>query len=84
MYRNSLSIRKVTHVSQMKKKDPKIEKITLINYLARLRLFLKDFSRFCILQCDETPIWFDMVGKTTIEFVGTKSIDLIKLALPSS
>jgi hypothetical protein len=77
MYRNSLSIRKVTHVSQMKKKDPKIEKITLINYLARLRLFLKDFSRFCILQCDETPIWFDMVNKTTIEFVGTKSIDLL-------
>ena len=77
MYRNNLSIRKVTHVSQMKKKDPKIQKFTLINYLARLRLFLKDFSRFCILQCDETPIWFDMVGKTTIEFVGTKSIDLL-------
>ena len=77
MYRNNLSIRKVTHVSQMKNKDPKIEKFTLINYLARLRLFLKDFSRICILQCDETPIWFDMVGRTTIEFVGTKSIDLL-------
>ena len=37
--RNNLSYRKSTHVSQQKKRDPKIVSQTLVNYLARLRKF---------------------------------------------
>jgi hypothetical protein len=30
-----------------------------------------------ILNCDETPVWFDMVGDTTIDFTGARTVELI-------
>jgi hypothetical protein len=58
--------------------DLSVQCTALVNYLKRLRLFLAEFPLLeLILNCDETPCWFDMVGKMTIDFKGTKSIDLV-------
>ena len=78
MRRNNLSYRKRTHVSQHKKIDISAQCMALVSYLKRLRFFLAEFPLLdLILNCDETPCWFDMVGKMTIDVKGTRSIDLI-------
>ena len=45
--------------------------------MTRLRSFIAKFPLELILQCDETPAYFDMLNSKTIEFVGAKSVDLI-------
>jgi hypothetical protein len=78
MRRHEFSYRKATHVSQYKIRDFNSVKNSLVNYLARLRKFLSEFPHLeYILQCDETPVYFDMLNPRTIEFKGSKSVDLI-------
>ncbi len=65
------------------KKGSKNRKIYFDQLFGSFKTVYKRFNRFnrsCILQCDETPIWFDMVSKSAIDFVGTKNIDLITSA----
>ena len=31
-----------------------------------------------IINMDETPIWFEMTGKTTVEKIGTKNVEVKK------
>jgi len=78
MIRNHLSYRKSTHVAQQKKRDISLEQSLMVDYLRQLRRFLSQFDSLnVILQCDETPVWFDMVNDKTLDFMGTKTIDLI-------
>jgi transposase-like protein len=78
MRRNYFSYRKATHVSQYKIENWCGVKTSLINYLARLRKFLSQFPCISdVLQCDETPVYFDMANPRTIEFKGTKTVDLL-------
>ena len=77
MLRNDLSIRKATDVSQQKRREPGFEETILTNYLIRLKVFLSPYQKECVLQCDETPVYFDMLGSSTIDFVGTNTVDLV-------
>jgi hypothetical protein len=78
MRRHDFSYRKATHVSQYKIRDFNSVRNSLVNYLARLRKFLSQFPHLeYILQCDETPVYFDMLNPKTIEFKGSKSVDLL-------
>ncbi len=77
MIRKRISIRVPTKVSQQKKADP-LDRSKLVNYLARLRFFLSTYSILAnILNADETPMWFDMVGSKTLDFIGTKTVSLV-------
>ena len=44
-------------------------------YVRSLRL-KKPYSLDQIIAMDETPVWLDMPGETTVEFVDNKSIPL--------
>ncbi len=78
MIRKGISIRVPTKVSQQKKTDPILLRNNLIGYLARLRFFLAPYSNLAhILNADETPMWFDMVGSKTLEYIGTKTVSLV-------
>ncbi len=78
MVRSGLTYRKATHVAQQKKRDLSHEQNEMVDYLRRLRRFLSEFpSLNVILQCDETPVYFDMVNPKTLDFIGSKTIDLI-------
>jgi hypothetical protein len=51
--------------------DP-LDRSKLVNYLARLRFVLSTYSILAnILNADETPMLFDMVGSKTLDFIGT-------------
>ena len=78
MIRKGITIRVKTKVSQKKKIDQIVLRNNLVGYLSRLRLFLSTYPILAhILNADETPMWFDMVGSKTLEYIGTKTVTLL-------
>ena len=73
--RNKYSIRRVTHTGQQLKNRPFNQLLNFLRINIRIREELKisdELNR--IGNCDETPLWFDMVENTSIEKIGTKTI----------
>lgn len=50
--------------------------VTFIRYIRRLRLQL-DYNKCDIIACDETPLWFEDVGSTTVNKSGVKEIPIL-------
>ena len=75
--RNFLTYRTATHQSQQKKRDTHYDRDVVCNFIKVLKDNLKSFSRDLVLNMDETPAYFDMVTKKTIDFIGTKTVDIV-------
>ena len=73
MNRNGYSIRTRTKIAQKLPKEF-AEKITSFQrYIIRLRL-RAEYALDCIGNMDETPVTMDMVGNSTVDKVGKKTI----------
>ena len=77
--RNQLSIRKATHVSQQTLREPGFEEKVLTIYLTRLNIFLSPFKQESVLQWYETPVYFDMLGASIIDFFGSNTVDMFTI-----
>ena len=75
MKRYDLSLRRQTHISQRLPKDVE-DRIT--NFFIFLRKYFANYgiTEANIVASDQTPIWFDNCGSSTIEVEGSKSVSL--------
>ena len=75
MHRNNLSLRRRTTVAQ---KDPSHLTGKLVGYVMHVRrLTMKEnYPPSCVIAMDETAVWSDMVGNTTVNATGSKDIPL--------
>ena len=75
MHRNNLSLRRRTTVAQ---KDPSHLTGKLVGYVMHVRrLMMKEnYPPSCVIAMDETAVWSDMVGNTTVNATGLKDIPL--------
>lgn len=73
--RHQITLRRKTTVSQ---KVPDVLAPKLLSYFLYVRSLRlkKQYSLDQIIAMDETPVWLDMPGETTVDFVGNKSIPL--------
>ena len=73
--RNNYSIRRATHLGQELKKNVKEEFIKFLNIIYSIRrTYHINESYECIINMDETPVWFEMISKTTVDKIGNKSV----------
>ena len=71
--RNNYSIRQCTLFGQELKNNSKTELIKFLNIIYSIRRnYQINESYEYIIKMDETPIWFEMIGKKTVEKIGTK------------
>ena len=75
--RHCLTYRKALHQSQPKFRDPDKELDTGETFILGLAKFAKDFPKSIIFNIDEAPAYFDMLSSNTLEFIGSKTVDLI-------
>ena len=73
--RKDLSLRKKTHQGQKLPKDVADRTRNFFIYLRKYYLTY-DISESDIIASDQTPIYFDSVGSSTIDQLGSKSISL--------
>ena len=75
MKRNGLSLRRGTTVAQ---KNPSLLIDKLVMYAVQIRRLQQKFnySPGSIIAMDETAVWSDMVGETTVDKTGRKRIPL--------
>ena len=74
--RKGLSIRRATHVEQALPNDA-IESFYRFFHLIiseRRDLNIDDGEEYRIINCDETPIYFEMPDTTTIDIIGNKEV----------
>ena len=74
--RKGLSIRRATHVGQALPNDT-IESFYRFFHLIiseRRDLNIDDGEEYRIINCDETPIYFEMIDTTTIDIMGNKEV----------
>ena len=73
--RNGFSLRRRTTVSQRLPQDliPKVSSFIL--HVRKLRL-LKNYQLSSIGNMDETPLWLDMPGDTTVSRIGERSVSI--------
>jgi len=73
--RHDISFRRTTHVSQHSAAitDDKIDKF--LHYIIRLRR-LRQYEDRDILNMDETPVWLEMPGKSTLNARGAKEVSV--------
>ena len=75
--RNNYSIRHITHTGQKIKENSKNELIKFLNIIYKIRIDYNIKENYdMIINMDETPIWFEMTGKTTVEKIGTKNVEV--------
>lgn len=74
--RNNFVYRRRTTVAQKPPQDyiPKI--ISFVCHIRRLRL-QQNYDNCEIIGCDETPVWFEGVGATTVNRAGAKDVALL-------
>ena len=73
--RKKYSLRRVTRIAQRLKNRPldQLLEFLLINIRIRKELqIITDLNR--IGNCDETPIWFNMIENTAVEKIGSRTI----------
>ena len=75
--RKFYTYREATHQSQQKKRDQGHDFQIVKNFIISLREIAFEFKPNLILNMDETPAYFDMLDSKTIDFVGTKSVELL-------
>lgn len=73
MKRHGFSLRRRTTVSQRLPKDL-VPKVTMFIMATRRLRHSKDYSLGSIGNMDETPLWLDMPGATTITHLGERSV----------
>ena len=76
MRRNKISYRKPTHRAQENNKKPEVKCTESVVFLNKLNCLAQCYSPDFILNMDETPVYFDHLEKSTMEFTGTKSVDV--------
>lgn len=71
--RHQIVFRRTTHVAQHAVEiiDDRIDKF--LRYVIRMRR-LREYDSSEILNMDETPVWFEMPGKSTLTKAGTKEV----------
>ena len=73
--RKKYSFRKVTRISQQLKNRPLDQLLEFLRINIRIRKDLQIISELNrIGNCDETPIWFNMIENTTVEKIGTRTV----------
>ena len=75
--RHYLTYRESTHQSQQRKRDPSFEYEVAKKFLLSLKEIASEFESNLIMNMDETPAYFDMLDTQTIDFIGTKTVDLL-------
>ena len=75
--RHYLTYRESTHQSQQRRREPTFEFEVAKKFLLALKEIASDFPRNLTLNMDETPAYFDMLDTQTIDFIGTKTVDLL-------
>jgi hypothetical protein len=75
MSRNELSVRRRTTIAQKNPNDMIQKMVSFINFMERARERLKATASE-IIAMDETAVWFDMVGESTVHSTGAKSISI--------
>ena len=75
--RHYLTYRESTHQSQQRRREPTFEFEVAKKFLLTLKEIASDFPRNLTLNMDETPAYFDMLDTQTIDFIGTKTVDLL-------
>lgn len=73
--RHSLAKRKITHVGQQDNRPIEEKRELLANYLLMLQSAIKGQDASTIFNMDETPVYVDMLGSSTISFVGEKNVE---------
>lgn len=74
--RNKFVYRRRTTVAQKPPHDYRLKIVRFIRYIRRLRLQL-DYDKCDIIACDETPLWFEGVGSTTVNKSGAKEVPIL-------
>lgn len=75
MKRYKLSFRRTTHIGQKSESILSDSVQGFLKYVIRMRQ-RHEYTMDAIINMDETPIWVDMPGTTTIEKVGTKTVTM--------
>ena len=75
MYRSGLTLRQKTHIAQKLPKDidEKVQKFFAFVIKEQKRF---NFALENIINMDETPMYFDMPGNTTVDKVGSKTVSV--------
>lgn len=76
MRRNSLCFRMVTHKAQENNKSRKEQTREVVDFLFRVNQEISNFEPRLILQMDETPTYIDMLASRTIDFSGSRTINI--------
>ena len=67
----------MTHIGQNLKLNAKQQYYDFYKKLYNLRNQIGDYDNYQnLFNMDETPIWFEMVSKTTVEKIGEKSVNV--------
>ena len=73
--RNNLSLRKSSHIGQPLNKNAKDEYYNFLYEVVKKRKINNINDNFdLIINCDETPLFFEMVDNKTIDNIGEKNI----------
>ena len=75
MNQSELTLRQKTHIAQKLPKDvdKKVQKFFAFGIKERKRF---DFALENIINMNETPMYFDMPGNTTVDKVGSKTVSV--------
>jgi hypothetical protein len=75
MHRNELSVRRRTTIAQKSPDDMIKKMVSFVRFVERAREKTQATPSE-IIAMDETAVWFDMVGETTVHSTGAKSISI--------
>lgn len=74
--RNKISNRRITHKTQADNCNDLLELKRIVDpYLQNVQYKSRDYDPKNILNMDETPCYFDMLGDSTLHFKGAKSVE---------
>ena len=75
--RHYLTYREATHQSQQKLRDPLYDLNVVRNFIIKLKKIIRFYPKDAIFNMDETTPYFEMVSTKTLDFVGSKTVDLL-------
>lgn len=75
MKRHNISFRRATHVAQKLPAELQEKRQNFLSYIIRMRR-IRNYDLSMIGNMDETPIWVDMPGTSTIHLSGAKTVSM--------